>query len=264
MVTISRETGAQTEARLRGVFRDSAKKWLPGSWCFLEAEEASLHSDAIADIRDENRLSAICPAVEERTDLERFGVFRVVLPPAVDDSGFVGWLASRIKAVTGGGVFVVCGHDRQRGGVFDYYGVPEAIVGEVQTLLERLDASSSSDSLDGVVMAVHDAAAGALIGPDTVFCFDQDGTTVTARYGGGLIADGWLAGAMDLEASLIRFRYLQLGIDGTIDSGHSTGEIERLSDGRWQLIEHFTWSSQQGSGTNRLEEVAARRGRDRL
>ena len=41
-------------------------------------------------------------------------------PAGVDNSGFVGWLASHLKVVLGTGVLVVCGFNSQRGGVFDY------------------------------------------------------------------------------------------------------------------------------------------------
>lgn len=89
----------------------------------MEGEEAAGRTDAIAEIRDEGQMSALCPAGPAARD--RFVVFRVVLPRRTDDSGFVGWLASRIKAATGNGLIVVCGQNRDRGGVFDYYGIPD-------------------------------------------------------------------------------------------------------------------------------------------
>ena len=58
--------------------------------------------------------------------------------PALDNSGFVGWLASHLKAVLGTGVFVVCGQNGARGGIFDYWGCPirvaDAVFGEVRAL----------------------------------------------------------------------------------------------------------------------------------
>jgi hypothetical protein len=173
----------------------------------------------------------------------------------VDDSGFVGWLSSLVKATTGSGVFVVCGHNQQRGGVFDYYGVPRPAVEQVRELLDRLEDPARC-GLDGVVMSVRQAADTARIGPDTVFCFDQDGTTITARYGGGAISQGWLAGTIDLATSIIHFRYLRLGADGSVDAGESTGRVDRLPDGRRQLTEQFIWQSRPGAGTNHLEEVS--------
>jgi hypothetical protein len=254
MVTITHEASVQTEARLRGVFRDSAIRWLAGSWCFREDAQAAACDDAIAEIRDEGRLSALCPATDV-TDKERFAVFRVVLPSGVDDSGFVGWLSSRIKAATGSGVFVICGHNQRRGGVFDYYGVPQTAIDQVRDLLDRLGGRTRRDDLDGVVMAVRKAADTARIGLGTVFCFDQEGGTVTARYGGGPITHGWLAGTIDPDTSTIHFRYLQVGTDGATDTGESTARINRIPDGRWQLTEQFTWQSRPGTGINHLEEV---------
>ncbi|GHE82120.1 hypothetical protein GCM10017786_11050 [Amycolatopsis deserti] len=247
MVSISRETGAQTEARLRRVFRASAIEWLPGSWSFVEGPDAAYREDAIALIRDDGRASALCPAGPG----ERFAVFRVVLPRGADDSGFVGWLSTRVKASTGSGLFVICGQNSERGGIFDFYGVPEAAAGEVRELLERL---SRTEHLDGVVLHTVATGESSALGPGTVFCFDQTGDAITARYGGGGIAEGWLAGTLD--GSRVRFQYLQVQADGTVDSGHSEGEVTRLPDGRWSLTEHYTWATRQGSGTTRLEEAA--------
>ncbi len=249
MVTVSHEVPAQTEARLRGVFRRSEVDWLPGLWAFVEDDQASGRGDSIAVIRDGGRLSALCPA---GADTERFGVFRVVLPRGADDSGFVGWLASRVKARTGSGLFVVCGHNRARGGIFDFYGIPEAETGGVRALLDR---TCTADSLDGVVMRVVATAAGAGIGIGTVFCFEQVGDSISARYGGGRVVQGWLAGTVDSGASGLRFDYLQVDVAGRVDSGQSTGTLDRLPDGRRRLTEHFIWASRDGSGANRLEEL---------
>jgi hypothetical protein len=252
MVTVSSEVPAQTEARLRDVFRNSQIAWLPGSWVFVEGAEATRRHDAIAVIRDEGQVSALCPAAAAAA--ETFAVFRVVLPRNADDSGFVGWLASRVKAATGSGLVVVCGQNRERGGVFDYYGVPESVSGSVRAELARL---GSTGSLDGAVMRVVRAASNARIGPDTVFCFALEGPWLSARYGGGAVAEGWLVGVLDPATSRARFRYLQVSVDGEVEAGESTAELARSENGRWQLTEHFTWSSGGGSGTNQLQEANA-------
>jgi len=242
MVTVSREVGAQTEARLRDVFRRSAISWLPGCWSFVERNDAAERDDWIAAIRDEGQLSVLCPASEPASETaeERFGVFRVVLPSGADDSGFVGWLATRIKAATGSGLFVVCGQNRERGGIFDYYGVPEVAVPEVAAVLERLGADGI---LDGALMRTVLAATTAQIGLDTVFCFGSDGVTVSAHYGGGPVTNGWLVGTIDPptdprnppETATLRFHYLQVDLDGVVESGDSTANLERMPDGRWRI-----------------------------
>jgi hypothetical protein len=246
VVTISREATAETEARLRRLFRDCSAEWLPGLWSFIEGEQALRRDGSIAVVRDGAQASALVPATD---DGGQFAVFRVVLPRDADDSGFVGWLCSRIKASTGSGLFVICGHNEARGGVYDYYGVPAAVVDEVQDLLARL---VRGDHLDGVVMRPVTTAADSGIDADTVFCFDQKGRSISARYGGGPIAEGWLVGTLD--GSQIRFDYLQVQVDGVVDRGSSVADVVLLPSGRWSLTEYFTWSSRDGAGINQLEE----------
>lgn len=109
--------------------------------------------------------------------------------------------------------------------------------------------------LDGVVMVVADSAPSAVIGRDTVFCFDQNGSTVTSSYGGGSVTEGRLIGTIDSALSHIRFRYLQVDRNGNVDSGESNVDVGRLADGRWSMIEHFRWTSRGGHGTNRLVQA---------
>jgi hypothetical protein len=250
MVAISREMAAETEARLRQLFRRCAIDWLPGWWTFREGQLPPEHL-SIARVRDEARLSALGPCPFEMDEAPRFGVFRVVLPDGEDDSGFVGWLASWVKARTGSGLFVVCGQDSRRGGIFDYYGIPEAAVDDVKLLL---NSTVPHGNLDGVVMTVRDAAPGASVDRDTIFCFDQDDATVTARYGGGGIRDGWLAGTISPSQSLLQFDYVQVTVSGRVESGRSNAELAKTADGRWTLTEQFLWATREGGGTNHLEE----------
>jgi hypothetical protein len=71
------------------------------------------------------------------------------------------------------------------------------------------------------------------------------------------VAEGWLVGVLDPATSQVRFHYLQVGVDGRAEAGESIAELSRSEDGRWQLTEHFTWSSGGGSGTNQLQEADA-------
>jgi hypothetical protein len=65
-------------------------------------------------------------------------VFGFHFVAGLDNSGFVGWLASHLKARLGTGVLVICGQNSNRGGIFDDWGVPwaagEAAVAEIETL----------------------------------------------------------------------------------------------------------------------------------
>lgn len=95
---------------------------------------AKLHE---ADIKDYTK-SAI--RILLLTAVRTGGVFRFHFPEHVDNSGFVGWLAMRLKRDFGTGVFVTCGQNRDEGGIFDYWGVPASLASgvfaEIQALVE--------------------------------------------------------------------------------------------------------------------------------
>jgi len=78
-------------------------------------------------------------------------VFTCHFDAHIPNSGFVGWLASEIKRELGSGVFVVCGHNRQRGGIFDYWGVPGEIATGVLQLIEKLRLQPTADQTNAVL-----------------------------------------------------------------------------------------------------------------
>jgi len=228
------------------VIRETTIEWLPGAWCY---EEDSPRDDALAMVVADGKRSWLSPAYPTG-EAERFSVFRARFRAEAENSGFVGWLANRIKSETGSGVIVVCGYDRSEDGVFDYWRVPEDVGPTVRELLDGL-VSRTSRGLDGMAMRVVEAAPNAQSGPETVFCFDERAGVVMARYGGGEVTDGWLLGR--LSGKELEFSYLQLGRDGVAASGRSTAIIAQDDAGRWQLTERFVWD-RGGSGTNRLRE----------
>jgi len=61
--------------------------------------------------------------------------------PDLDNSGFVGWLTTHLKEALGTGVVVVCGHNAERGGVFDYWAVPAAMADAALAEVHRLRAA---------------------------------------------------------------------------------------------------------------------------
>ena len=71
-------------------------------------------------------------------ETENFRVFSFHFQDGLDNSGFVGWLASRIKKELGTGVFVVCGQNTNKGGIFDYWGCPISVADKVIELVEQL------------------------------------------------------------------------------------------------------------------------------
>lgn len=146
MVDISTETPEQTEARLRRVVAAAQYEELPGLWTFHEsplADPPAVDPAVLAIVRDEDTWSALRPATATAADTELFGVCSFHFPPGLDNSGFVGWLATLLKRELGSGVFVVCGSNSRRGGIHDYWGYPAALRAEVAGLIGRLRSAEN-------------------------------------------------------------------------------------------------------------------------
>jgi len=140
---VSYETPEETERRLRSVISAATLIWFDGTYAFEEHGVDQFPYDDVADalafIRDRQVWSVLKPA--QTNAAEPFGLFSFHFADGLDNSGFVGWLASRMKLELGTGVFVVCGQNSQRGGIFDYWGVPIAKKDEAAALLSELRAS---------------------------------------------------------------------------------------------------------------------------
>jgi hypothetical protein len=137
---VSRETSEQTEERLRKVLAVSSLVWWDGPYAFEEHPAERFPQEdigaALAFVRDDEVWSVLKQAGSGAA--EPFGLFSFHFPNGVDNSGFVGWLASRLKEELGTGVFVVCGQNTRRGGIFDYWGVPLALRDEAARVLAGL------------------------------------------------------------------------------------------------------------------------------
>ncbi len=139
MVDISHETTEQTEARLLRVITEAKLVVYSDTYVFeefpLDRFPASARADALALVRDDSVWSQLVPGTDAQQ--ERFGVFRFHFPADADNSGFVGWLATRLKRQFGTGVFVTCGQNGAAGGIFDYWGVPAALAPAVFAEIAR-------------------------------------------------------------------------------------------------------------------------------
>jgi len=148
MVSISHETPEQTESRLRAVLAAADLVALPGTWTFVEStltEPPALDTDVLAVVRDEDSWSSLRPAGGGHHGSESFGLLSFHFPPDLDNSGFVGWLASTLKRELGSGVFVLCGSNTARGGIYDYWGYPVELRDDVLDVLGRLRGFGHSD-----------------------------------------------------------------------------------------------------------------------
>ncbi|WP_234391100.1 DUF6196 family protein [Nocardia suismassiliense] len=147
MVDISIETEAQTAQRLRRVIAEADLDVHDGVWCFREsplAEPPQLTPRTLAVVRDAESWSALVPFAEaEGAEVEKFGLFSFHFPAGLDNSGFVGWLAGHLKRALGTGVFIVCGSNRDRGGIYDYWGCPVELLAAVEREIEALRTTES-------------------------------------------------------------------------------------------------------------------------
>lgn len=259
---ISRETRTQVHERLREVIARAELTVLEGTYTFDEfpmPDSGRLSSDALAYVRDDHSWSRLVPSADPAREL--FKVFRFHFAPGLDNSGFLGWLASDLKEKTGTGIFVVCGQNLDRGGIFDYWGCPAALGDEVLAVVHDLVGKGPSGerravqaipSLDGLRMRAVVTADQGSIDTRTLFEFSQDGHMVSARYAGGSIRLGYLIGTR--RENTLTFRYAQVHESAQTEAGHSIGEIRVTSKARIRVLERFTWDSRSGSGTNVLEE----------
>lgn len=102
-------------------------------------------------------------------------------------------------------------------------------------------------------MCVSSTDQEGVVSAGTTLRFIQKGSAVCARYDGGTIVRGCLVG--EIAGSALRFRFVQRETTGGIHSGRSECEVTSLPDGRTRIIEHFTWTSRAGAGTNVFEEI---------
>ena len=135
---ISKETKVQTEKRLSKVLKTATFKAFEEPYFFKETRITDFHFDpsAIAMVKDNEVWSYLIPSESDKT--ENFKIFSFHFKDGLDNSGFVGWLASKIKNELGSGLFVVCGQNSVRGGIFDYWGCPFEIADDVLEYLKKL------------------------------------------------------------------------------------------------------------------------------
>ena len=140
-MNISTETPEQTETRLKRVIQETDFEVFSGSYVFEEvplSEFDRLTPDALALVRDDEVWSQLVRSDDETKEL--FGMFGFHFTPGLDNSGFVGWLATHMKRKLGTELFVVCGQNTRRGGIFDYWGCPYELKDQVKAEISTLRA----------------------------------------------------------------------------------------------------------------------------
>jgi hypothetical protein len=254
MVSISHERRVESERRLRTVLRAARLVHLPGAWCFQRISgETPL--EALATVKDVEGWCALVPAMQDAS--EQFGVTLTTFAPEIENSGYVGWLATAIKQRLGSGVFVICGDNPRRGGIFDYCGYPLKMAAAVRALIDELRLPGGDDplDLDLRVFEVVASSPASAISRDTWFEFREQAGVVEASYAGGSIVSGLLVGRR--EHGRVTTAYAQMGADGRLRSGTAIMHVEQAADGRLLLTEDYTWSDGT-TGRNVLRSVERR------
>jgi hypothetical protein len=142
-MNISKETPKRTEQRLLKVIAGAQIRVFDRSFAFEEFKanefQQRARPDALAFVRDDAVWSQLVPSDDQSKEL--FRVFSFHFEENLDNSGFVGWLASKLKRKLGTGIFVVCGQNTNKGGIFDYWGCPieigDAVIKEVNVLMGK-------------------------------------------------------------------------------------------------------------------------------
>lgn len=141
MVSVSREALTETRTRLRAVIANSEIAVLDGVWSFVETpmdEPPRLDRHVLAVVQDGECWSALRPDDGSGGHRERFGLLSFHFPTDLDNSGFVGWLATELKKRLGTGLFVVCGSNSGHGGIYDYWGCPVDLLDDVVGVVREL------------------------------------------------------------------------------------------------------------------------------
>jgi hypothetical protein len=122
-------------------------------------------------------------------------------------------------------------------------------------LAVRATKGRSIINLDGLLMHVSATASNGVVDSETVLEFTQRGDRVVARYAGGRVERGWLAGR--IAGQELHFRYAQREIGAAVHGGVSRCVVTRLPTRRVRIVEDFTWRTRDGSGTNVFDEVTS-------
>ncbi|MEH7110602.1 MULTISPECIES: n-acetylglutamate synthase [Bacillaceae] len=87
----------------------------------------------------------------------------------------------------------------------------------------------------------------------TFFKYSQEGTIVSATYGGGEIVKGLLIGMVKEDGSL-QFRYNHVNTKDELRGGECVSTPEILADGRIRLYEKWKWLDNEATEGNSIIE----------
>lgn len=121
-------------ADIRRAIAAAELRFIKKRFCFKEFPlDVYPLNAALAIVRDEHLWSLL--VLTQDNTVERSNLFSFHFAPGLDNSGVVGWPASHLEIVPDTGVFIVGGQNADRGGIFDYQGVSEAVIEQAQARL---------------------------------------------------------------------------------------------------------------------------------
>ena len=129
---IRNESRKEAESRLLKVLKSTRFKVFDENYYFKESpvDSFEFNDKALAMVKDSDVWNYLIH-LDTEIPQELFKIFSFHFEDGFDNSGFVGWLAWKIKEEFGSGVFVLCGQNSSNGGIFDYWGCPFVIAGKV-------------------------------------------------------------------------------------------------------------------------------------
>jgi hypothetical protein len=138
-----REKPEQIRKRLLKVLSQAQIKIYDDEYAFEEFTQqefsGKMETDALAFVRDGDVWSQL--VVSNNPGKKQFKVIGFHFKNNHDNSGFIGWLATHLKLKLGTGLFVICGHNSKRGGIYDFWGFPvdvaDSVIEEIKKLINR-------------------------------------------------------------------------------------------------------------------------------
>ncbi|WP_428741239.1 hypothetical protein [Tenacibaculum sp.] len=82
---------------------------------------------------------------------------------------------------------------------------------------------------------------------ETIFHYFQNGTTITGKYKGGAIQEGFIIGKQTQDSE-IKLLYQCLTTEGELKAGESTGIISKTPNGKLKLSFDWNWLNGDLSG----------------
>ena len=256
MISIAYENPIATKIRLGLLMGSVSVKHFPRPFEFASSpERVGWKAGSLAAVQGRQGYSVVRLVADDVVPDTTLDVFEIRFATQSDNSGFIGYLAGRLKEVTGSGCIVLCGAESER--IFDYYLVPTPVAPLARKYLDHLTLSNDNADfgISDRVFEVVGTTANSEITSETRFIFRDCDGALFGEYYGGLIEAGYIQGCL-VNPGRYQFGYTQRNVQGEIAVGTSQLDVRRTESGRFKLTETYIRSDGR-RGENRLIESRA-------